>query len=675
MGNKISENKKPEDFKNIIDTIATYYILTMDFKNLSKLSEKEHCDKMLVLTSDIIGKYFTLQQISYLDQRVQNGEQVDVMEDDKVIYMSKEQLESLDVDVNKKERVCLGIAKFYIIIAHVFAAIVMTINPIYTYVDENGVKHEYNIYEKDKIPNDAITRVQRLNICKNRIDNLQSGQETIVNQANGNINVSPNICSINLMSDGNVKSLSDEPGIPELKQLYLDEQYDFTTGKFQGMTKETEQQYNSDLKQFYTVFTGNTDMPEDIKDFSDIKLKNYQADENCLNNKFKSSYSGNVKNDLFAQYANNIKLMIERANAKQDELLKIINILFIYVVDERTGNKKVKINPKLNDAKLSTVVKNTRKIIIDLYSKCENDYLEGVKLYEAIVDTIGFSTLINQEQNLNKIVENLSAPFVTPVVPEPFVPMPEPFVPMPEPVPFVPMPVPEPFVPMPVPVPFVPMPVPEPVSEPEPSPEPVSEPEPSPETDIDTEPETDIDTEPETDTDYDTDTENDSDADTENETQPIPDFVSPTTPTTPIITSNEPEPVVEPPTTPTTPIITSNEPTPEPVPVPTLEPSPEPVPVPTLEPSPEPTFEPSPEPTPFNVPVNVPAPAHNVFTFNITPAPELIAKGNENYQTSISTSNSIPQPTQETSGGRKRRTRRKKKQHKKRKTRKHQNKK
>ena len=165
MGNKISENKKPADLKNIIDTIATYYILTMDFKNLSKLSEKEHCDKMLILTSDIIGKYFTLQQISYLDQRIQNGEQSDVMENDKVIYMSKEQLESLDVDVNKKAKICLGIAKFYIIIAHVFAAIVMTINPIYTYVDEYGVKHEYNIYGKDKSPKDAITSVQRLNIC------------------------------------------------------------------------------------------------------------------------------------------------------------------------------------------------------------------------------------------------------------------------------------------------------------------------------------------------------------------------------------------------------------------------------------------------------------------------------------------------------------------------------
>ena len=72
MGNTISENKKPVDFQNIIDTIATYYILTMDFKNLSKLSEKEHCDKMLVLTSDIIGKYFTLQHLIQLPVMLAN---------------------------------------------------------------------------------------------------------------------------------------------------------------------------------------------------------------------------------------------------------------------------------------------------------------------------------------------------------------------------------------------------------------------------------------------------------------------------------------------------------------------------------------------------------------------------------------------------------------------------
>ena len=416
MGNYISTKKEPVDFQNIIDTIATYYILTMDFKNLSKLSEKEHCDKMLVLTSDIIGKYFTLQQIAFLEKRIENGEETNDMKKEKVIYMSKEELEKLDIDVNKKERVCLGIAKFYIIIAHVFAAIVMTINPMYAYVDESGVKHEYNIYEKDKIPANAATTIQRLNICKNRINTLQSGQETMVNEMNGNMDVAPNICSVNLLPDGNVKSLNDEPGIPELKQLYLDEDYDFSTGKFKGMTDETKKQYRSDLKEFYKVFTGKDELPDDVKDFSDIKLKNYENDERCINNKFKSSYKGNINKTVFSEYAKNIKDMIQHANDKQAELLKVINMLFTYVLDPRTGNKTIKINPALNDAKLSSVVKDTRKIIIELYSKCEKDYLKGVSLYEKIVDTIGASTLMTQNDNLNQALKTVSDPLVPPFI-------------------------------------------------------------------------------------------------------------------------------------------------------------------------------------------------------------------------------------------------------------------
>ena len=56
--NESSTNKQFDNFYEIIDYIATYYILTMDFKSLSKLSEKEYCDKLVVLTSDIIQKYF-----------------------------------------------------------------------------------------------------------------------------------------------------------------------------------------------------------------------------------------------------------------------------------------------------------------------------------------------------------------------------------------------------------------------------------------------------------------------------------------------------------------------------------------------------------------------------------------------------------------------------------------
>jgi len=144
MGNSNSvTSSQVENFDNIIDYIASYYILTMDFKNLTKLSEKDYCDKLIILTSSILERYLTEQEIVYLDQRTQNGIEVNNMSKDKIIYLTKEQFEGFDVknDVKKnlkKKRVCIGIAKFYIIIAHIFSAIVMTVNPIYNYTDEYG---------------------------------------------------------------------------------------------------------------------------------------------------------------------------------------------------------------------------------------------------------------------------------------------------------------------------------------------------------------------------------------------------------------------------------------------------------------------------------------------------------------------------------------------------------
>ena len=95
MGNSYSStsNKSAqEEFKNfydVIDYIATYYILTMDFKSLSKLSEKAYCDKLVVLTSDIIKRYFNEVQITYLAQRIKNGVEVNDLKDEKVIFINK----------------------------------------------------------------------------------------------------------------------------------------------------------------------------------------------------------------------------------------------------------------------------------------------------------------------------------------------------------------------------------------------------------------------------------------------------------------------------------------------------------------------------------------------------------------------------------------------------------
>jgi hypothetical protein len=104
----------------------------MDFKSLSKLSEKEYCDKLVVLTSDIIERYFNESEVTYLSQRVKNGVEVNDLSKDKVTFINKDRLEDLDISKDsqkslRKKRVCIGIAKFYVKIAHVFAAIVMTL--------------------------------------------------------------------------------------------------------------------------------------------------------------------------------------------------------------------------------------------------------------------------------------------------------------------------------------------------------------------------------------------------------------------------------------------------------------------------------------------------------------------------------------------------------------------
>jgi hypothetical protein len=181
MGNTPSNAKKSTEteFKNfydVIDYVATYYVLTMDFKSLSKLSEKEYCDKLIILTADIIEKHFNEHEITYLEQRIKDGLQVNSLNTEKFVFIDRDKLDSLDISNEtkkslqkniKKNRVCIGIAKFYVKIAHIFAAIVMTINPVYTYTDpESGLTMRSSLLEKDRIPKKADRKLFKSKILR-----------------------------------------------------------------------------------------------------------------------------------------------------------------------------------------------------------------------------------------------------------------------------------------------------------------------------------------------------------------------------------------------------------------------------------------------------------------------------------------------------------------------------
>ena len=64
-------------------------------------------------------------------------------------------------------------------------------------------------------------------------------------------------------------------------------------------------------------------------------------------------------------------------------------------------------NPRLTEELLQKNLQKTRKIIVELYVKCEEDFVNGVKLYEAIVEKKILETTQKQIDNLQKKADEI----------------------------------------------------------------------------------------------------------------------------------------------------------------------------------------------------------------------------------------------------------------------------
>jgi hypothetical protein len=175
------------------------------------------------------------------------------------------------------------------------------------------------------------------------------------------------------------------------------------------MSEKTKKIFQEDLKIFYNVFTGNQGLPPDITKFSDIKLRDYHKMDRCKGPDplFDKKYKGPLTNKLFNDYAENLKKMIQTANKNQQALLTIINKIFVYTIDPQTGKKQIRVNPSLTEQSLQEIVVETRALIIKLYLSCEIDYVNGLKMYEAIVEQKILETAQSQINSLEKMSDQL----------------------------------------------------------------------------------------------------------------------------------------------------------------------------------------------------------------------------------------------------------------------------
>jgi len=409
MGNNTSKTDNQARLKTlpqVVDYIAANYILTQSFEDMENLSNPAYCDKLVVLTSKVIGEKLNDMEIKYLAQKLKQGVVVNEMTKDNVIFFEKDDLAKLDVkNQTNKRRLCIGIAKFYVKVAHLFAAIVGTINPVYTFKNSVGQKEQVTLLNKKQLPENADVKLTKIGLCSSRINALLNGQDLEGDQY-GNITIDPKFCNINLdKKSQTTKNLRQEPGIPELKHLYNDK-YDFDLGGFKSMTPEMQKVYQEDVKRFYMEFTGQKTVPEDIKNFSDIKLRPYHQSKDCGPGAlFTKSYTGNLKETLFKKYADTVKTMITNTKTSQEKLLDILDDLFVFSYDRVEAKHRIIINPSLTYDGLQKLVELARQEITNLYLTCEKDFVDALEIFEAIVQKQVLDTTKAQLANLDKSID------------------------------------------------------------------------------------------------------------------------------------------------------------------------------------------------------------------------------------------------------------------------------
>jgi hypothetical protein len=383
MGNSSSQNNSAIDL-NLIDKIATTYILSMNFQDMVDMTTEAGCNKMVILTADIFNKYMTTLDIKNLYQKkIEN-----------LVVFPEDLKKSVDMqDQNEKNKMCKELAKFYVQIAHLFAAIISSVNPKYEYV-KDGTQISINIMEKKEIPEElqkSVSIVLSKNFCSER-EKALSKNSNLDNK--GELTVGVPYCSL----DESLTKFIDTSGIRELEDLFKDT-YDTSTGVF-SMSEKSKKNYQEIVQSFYNLLYNKKN--NSIESFSDLKYPEYKEERGCkddellkavgINNKkkkgqedntfkppFMEKYSG-TNSGLFKEFKDNIELMKQNTEANTQKVFQKLNEIF------DTSQDPVVLRPTITRESINKLIQETRNLLIQLYYNCEKDFQKGLELFRNIVN-------------------------------------------------------------------------------------------------------------------------------------------------------------------------------------------------------------------------------------------------------------------------------------------------
>ena len=96
MGLSLSKPQNENALRDFIDEVASKYILTQNFTDLTNLNDDEYCNNLILISSEILYTQFTLRDIEYLNNELKGKIS------EKVAILHKKNLDSYDYPEPKK---------------------------------------------------------------------------------------------------------------------------------------------------------------------------------------------------------------------------------------------------------------------------------------------------------------------------------------------------------------------------------------------------------------------------------------------------------------------------------------------------------------------------------------------------------------------------------------------
>ena len=406
-----------------VDQIATRYI-ARGSSDFYRFKDPRYCDDLVILTSKALNTQLNSFELAEIDESQKSGRES--------VWVTT-QARARDMGLRRssdKTKLCHRLARFYVQIAHVFAAIQAAVSPVDEHTDDrHGSRHHSSAGDPKRAA------------CARRLAALAP------TESEGVMTVDPEkICRINRPrrhssdrgSAPTTISMADElaPGFAKLEALYEDK-WDEDKGKFSGRSDGMKEKYEADVVAFFKAFTGGDPAVDEngkslVKHFGSIQLTPYEDDPRCFKlDKVKGLDCGKhvgaraacmdqkgcdwnpggagdpgqcVLGDaglyrvgpirapksglkVFDAYGAHYKKMMADAKKNKEALNKILDQIFTTYDDtELTHKDRITLRPDLTRDKLAKIIEETRGVLTNLYISCEKDFKRGVDLLDKIVE-------------------------------------------------------------------------------------------------------------------------------------------------------------------------------------------------------------------------------------------------------------------------------------------------